>query len=134
MSKVTPAVRKFMSTSPITVAPTTGRGEALALMRSKKIHHIPVCDAGRVVGIVSDADLQELEGSAPNQKQTLRDCMRSRPFIVSPEQPIDEVVKAMTAQKQSLAAVVVDQGRVVGMFTATDGLRAFADYLQRNTR
>lgn len=133
MVKMIPPVRKFMSTSPITVSPNTPRSEALALMRSKKIHHMPVTEAGKVVGIVSDSDLYELEVLAP-QKTLLRDCMRPRPFVISPEQPVDEVVKAMTTQKQSLAAVVVDHDRVVGMFTATDGLRAFADYLQRNAR
>ena len=44
---IPPAVRKFMSTSPVTVAPTAQRSEALALMRAKKIHHMPVCEAGK---------------------------------------------------------------------------------------
>lgn len=122
-------IRKFMSTSPVTVSPMTPRGEALTLMRQRKIHHMPVCDAGRVVGLVSDGDLSDLEGSAG--KPTLRDCMRARPYVVTPESPLDEVVKTMAAQTHGGAAVVVDNGRVVGMFTATDGLRAFADYLQR---
>lgn len=121
-------VRKFMSTAPVTVSPTMPRAEALALMRSHRFHHVPVCDAGKAVGVASDVDLSEAEGSS--LKPTVRECMKSRPYIVTPESPVDEVVKRMVAERHH-AAVVVDNGRVVGMFTATDGLRAFADHLQK---
>ena len=130
MAKAVPSVRKFMSTSPITVGPNTRRSEALALMRSKKIHHMPVCDAGKVVGLITDGDLYAVEASADATGLTLRDLMRPRPYMVSPESPVDEVVREMASRLHGSAAVVVDNGRVVGMFTATDGLRAFADFLK----
>ena len=117
-----------MSTAPITIASTAKRVEALALMRAKKIHHMPVCDGGRVVGLITDGDLYGLEGGA--EPASLKELMRTRPYTVSPESPIDEVVREMSGHKYGSAAVVVDNGRVVGMFTATDGLRAFADFLR----
>jgi CBS domain-containing protein len=119
-----------MSTSPITVGLNTKRSEALALMRAKKIHHMPVCDAGKVVGLVTDGDLYSVEASADATGVSLREIMRPRPYTVTPESPVDEVVREMATRQHGSAAVVVDNGRVVGMFTATDGLRAFADYLQ----
>ena len=124
---VSAAVRKYMSTSPITIGPLAHRAEALALMRSKKIHHMPVVDGGRVLGLVTDGDLAEL---APGAKAAVRDLMTLRPYTVSPEALVEEVVRDMTVNKRGSAAVVVDNGRVVGMFTATDGLKAFADYLR----
>lgn len=124
-----PSIRKFMSTAPITVSPATSRHDALELMHRKKIHHMPVCDNGKVVGLVSDGDLSLGDG-LPG-RLTLRECMRVKPYVVTPESPVDEVVRWMAGQTHGNAAVVVDNGRVVGMFTATDGLRAFADYLQR---
>ncbi|MDP1825317.1 MAG: CBS domain-containing protein [Archangium sp.] len=127
MIKIHP-VRKFMSTSPITVGPGAKRTEALALMRAKKIHHMPVCDSGRVVGMVTESDLAEPEPGG--EGKMVKDLMRARPYTVSPESPVDEVVKEMAGHKHGSAAVVVDNGRVVGMFTATDGLRAFADFLR----
>ena len=130
MAKAVPSVRKFMSTSPITVGPQTKRSEALALMRAKKIHHVPVCDAGKVVGLITDGDLYSVEASADAIGLTVREVMRPRPFTVSPESPVDDVVRDMATHQHGSAAVVVDNGRVVGMFTATDGLRAFADYLR----
>lgn len=126
----TPAVRKYMSTSPITIGPQAFRSEALTLMRSKKIHHMPVVESGKVVGLVTDGDLAELVAGADG-KSTVRDLMRLKPYTVSPEASVEEVVREMTANKLGSAAIVVDHGRVVGMFTATDGLRAFADYLRQ---
>ena len=114
-----------MSKSPVTIGPTAKRAEALALMRAKKIHHMPVCEAGKVVGLVTDGDLQAHDAPA-----NLKDLMRPRPYTVSPEAPIDEVVREMSGHAYGSAAVIVDNGRVVGMFTATDGLRAFADFLR----
>lgn len=124
-----------MSTSPITVGPNTKRAEALALMRDRKIHHMPVCEAGKVIGLVTDGDLYSVEASADATGLSLRELMRPRPYTVSPEAPVDEVVREMSG-RHGAAAVVVDNGRVVGMFTAVDGLRAFADFLQagRSTR
>lgn len=118
-----------MSTSPITIGPLANRAEALALMRSKKIHHMPVVDGGKVLGLVTDGDLAELVPGT-DVKSTVRDLMQARPYTVSPEALVEEVVRDMTVNKRGSAAVVVDNGRVVGMFTATDGLRAFADYLR----
>ena len=123
-----PSVRKFMSTSPVTIGPAARRNEALALMRAKRIHHMPVCDTGRVVGMVTESDLAELEPGG--DAKTVRELMRARPYTVSPESPVDEVVKEMAGHKHGSAAVVGDNGRVVGMFTATAGLRAFADFLR----
>ena len=123
-----PAVRKFMSVSPITIGPAANRSEALALMRAKKIHHMPVCESGRVVGLVTDGDLAELNPGADG-KVNVKDLMRTKPYTVSPESPVAEVVREMAGHRYGSAAVVVDNGRVVGMFTATDGLRAFAEFL-----
>lgn len=127
-AKSVSSVRKFMSTSPITVGPNTRPSEALALMRAKKIHHMPVCDGGRVVGLITDGDLYQMEVAA-DATRLLRDIMRPRPYTVSPEASVGDVVREMAGHQYGSAAVVVDNGRVVGMFTATDGLRAFADYL-----
>jgi acetoin utilization protein AcuB len=134
MAKAVPSVRKFMSTSPITVSPQTKRSEALALMRAKKIHHVPVCEAGKVVGLITDGDLYSVEASADAMGLSVRESMRPNPYTVTPESPVDEVVREMAAHRHGSAAVVVDNGRVVGMFTATDGLRAFADYLKVSAR
>ena len=122
-------MRKFMSTSPVTIGPAALRGEALAMMRAKRIHHMPVIEGGRVVGLVTEGDLVELAPGS-DAKANVKTLMRPKPYMVSPESPVDEVVREMATHRYGSAAVVVDNGRVVGMFTATDGLHAFAEFLR----
>jgi acetoin utilization protein AcuB len=131
MSKTIPSVRKFMTTSPFTVEPAAVLTEAHSLMRDKHIRHLPVCEGTKVVGMLSDGDLYRAEAvtGVDASKVSIRDVMTAKPYTVSPEAPIDEVVQEMAAKKYG-SAVVVDNGKVVGMFTATDALSAFADLLQ----
>ena len=50
-------VGEAMTAPPITVAPEAGVLEALALMTRRRIRHLPVVDAGRLVSFVSIGDL-----------------------------------------------------------------------------
>jgi CBS domain-containing protein len=51
-------VESIMARPVVTVAPSTDVGAAAALMRARRIHHLPVVDeAGALVGIVSSWDL-----------------------------------------------------------------------------
>lgn len=51
------AVRDRMTSPAITVAPDTSVLAALSLMTQRRIRHLPVIDAGRLVGFVSIGDL-----------------------------------------------------------------------------
>jgi len=131
MSKSIPSVRKFMTTTPFTVEPQAVLSEAHSLMREKHIRHLPVCEGATVVGMLSDGDLyraQSINGFDAS-KVSIKDVMVSGPYTVSPDAPIDEVVQEMAGKKYG-SAVVIDNGKVVGMFTATDALSAFAELLQ----
>jgi acetoin utilization protein AcuB len=48
---------------------------------------------------------------------------------VAPRAALDEVVSEMAQHKYG-CAVVLDNGKVVGVFTTVDALRAFADLLE----
>ena len=50
-------VSKVMTAPAITTAPDVGVLSALALMTERRIRHLPVEDAGQIVGIVSIGDL-----------------------------------------------------------------------------
>lgn len=51
------AVKEIMSANVITVAPQTDTRDCLALMSQKKIRHLPVMDAGKVLGMISIRDI-----------------------------------------------------------------------------
>lgn len=55
----------IMSNELVTVTGDTLAFEVLMAMSSRNIHHVPVCDQGMPVGIVSAGDLLRLEHSSP---------------------------------------------------------------------
>ena len=50
-------VRDVMTAPVITIAPDTSVMEALALMTRRRFRHLPVVDAGKLVGIISIGDV-----------------------------------------------------------------------------
>jgi len=113
-----------MTPSPLTI----GRDQTLAtahdLMHAHDIRHLPVLDGGVLVGIVTDRDLHLVESLAgTDPKSTLvEEAMTPDPYIVAADTPLRDVAKHMLEHKYG-CAVVVDRGRVAGIFTTTDALR-----------
>lgn len=130
MSKPIPPIQKFMTTSPAVLGPTTSVKEAHELMHRFRVRHLPICEGQTCVGVVSDGDLFRAEAllSADPGKLRTADVMSSSPYVVSPASPVDEVVAEMARRKLG-SAVVVDNGKVVGIFTSIDALNAFAELL-----
>jgi CBS domain-containing membrane protein len=51
------SIEAIMSTNLITVPPSATLAEARSLMQDNKIHHLPVADDGRLVGLVSTTNV-----------------------------------------------------------------------------
>jgi len=128
MPKPIPKIAKFMTTVPISLESRAKLTEAHAAMRENKVRHLPIVDDGVLLGLLSLSDLhliETLKDVNPAEVE-VRDAMTREPFSVSCEAPIDEVADEM-AERKIGSAIVLDAGRVVGIFTATDALRALAD-------
>jgi CBS domain-containing protein len=54
------AIDKVMTSDPATVSPQSSAAEARRLLESNVIHHLPVVEGDRLVGIVSSSDLLKL--------------------------------------------------------------------------
>jgi CBS domain-containing protein len=54
-------VGDYMTMEPRTVTPETDVGEAAAIMVDLGVRHLPVMEAGRLVGMMSARDLLSLE-------------------------------------------------------------------------
>ncbi|RZL60841.1 MAG: CBS domain-containing protein [Variovorax sp.] len=52
-------VSEIMTANVITVSPQTRTRDCMALMSQKRIRHLPVVDAGKVVGMISIRDLMD---------------------------------------------------------------------------
>lgn len=128
--KAIPKISKYMTTSPITVGKDQTLAHAHHVLREHKIRHLPVLNGGHLVGIITDRDLNLIETlkDVDPQKVTVEDAMTPDPYSVSPEAMLDEVVAEM-AEKKYGSAVIVDNNKVVGVFTTVDAMTAFAELL-----
>lgn len=130
MSKHT--VANFMTVGPVVIGKDRPLAEAHRMMRERNIRHLPVVDAGTLVGVVSQRDLyllETLKGVDP-ATEIVEEAMTHEPFTVSASTPLEEVAAAMAERKYG-SAVVVDRGAVIGVFTTVDALRALATLLRR---
>lgn len=131
MTKPIPTVQKYMTTSPHTVGADQKLSHAHAVLREHRIRHLPVMRAGELVGMLTERDLaliESLKDVAPHQI-TVEDAMSTSIYRVSPDSPLDEVVGEMAAKKYG-SAVVVQNGKVVGIFTTVDVCVAFGELLR----
>jgi acetoin utilization protein AcuB len=128
MTKPIPRVTNYMSHSPVSIGQEQTLAHAHRLMREHTIRHLPVLHGGKLVGLISDRDLHLIETLRDvNPEEVLvEEAMTASVYSVSPETPLDEAVGQMAEQKYG-CAVVMDHGRVVGMFTTIDAMRALAE-------
>ena len=131
----TETVQRHMTVAPVVIGSDRTLDEARRLMRERGIRHLPVVDAGALVGLVSQRDLylaETLRGVDP-ATDTVREAMIAEPFAVGPEAPLAEVADAM-AERRLGSVVVVDRGSVIGLFTTVDALRSLARLAGRRRR
>lgn len=131
MTKPIPPLHKYMTSSPHTIGQEQNLVTALNHMMQYNIRHLPVLHGGKVVGLISDRDIQlveALEGVDPN-KVLVVDAMSMSPYTVDPDSPLDEVCDEMAEHKYG-SAVVVQNGKVVGIFTTVDALKALSELLK----
>jgi acetoin utilization protein AcuB len=128
-------VKELMTPSPITTGPETPVLEARQLMIQKRIRHLLVVEGPKLLGIVTDRDIRlNLPSPATSlsvwevnyllARMTVESAMTTSVVIVSPRHDAKEAASLMLDHKIG-ALPVVDAGRLVGIITETDLLRAF---------
>ncbi|MEO5970753.1 MAG: CBS domain-containing protein [Bdellovibrionia bacterium] len=121
---------QYMSTRIHTIGKTLPIETARKQMTKHKIHHLPVLEAGKLVGIISDRDIQHLVSFQPAKDLTVGDVMAPDPYIVSPNTHLAEVAEKMARHRFESAIVQENEGNLVGIFTCEDAMRALADVIR----
>jgi acetoin utilization protein AcuB len=117
-----------MTYGPITINISQTLSEAQSLMKEKQIRHLPIIDQEKIIGIISDRDINLVMSFALPSSHSLKvkDIVHSPVYTVHPETPIDQVVDEM-ASRHIGCAVVEDNHKIVGIFTVLDALKAVSD-------
>lgn len=138
-------VRDVMTRDPITIDPEAPVATAVAAMQEQKVRHLPVQDdAGRLVGLVTDRDLRcalfapaivdYLSASARRRRRgagealenlRLRAVMTWDPLTTGPDVPVARAAARMLEHRVGCLPVV-EAGKLVGIVTERDVLRALA--------
>jgi acetoin utilization protein AcuB len=119
-------VQEYMSPEPLTIGPQASLAEAYHAMRERALRHLPVVDVdGRLVGVISERDVNVARTlkSVTLEKAKVELVMSTPPLAVAPDTRLSDVAARMIDRKAG-SAVVVHEGRVVGIFTSHDALHA----------
>jgi acetoin utilization protein AcuB len=103
--------------------------EAVEFMKKCGIRHLPVVEKGAVLGVVSERDLKQAEILSDAMTMLVSDVMTPKPYCVKIGTPLADVAREMAKNKYGCTVVLNQIGRVVGIFTTTDGMRVLSEIL-----
>ena len=122
-------IKALMIANPITITQEASIREAIELMKTNGIRHLPVVsEKNTLEGFVTLADLKQ--GLFPSMVADLNlsDLMIKDPITVNPEDHIEVAAKLIYEHKIGGMPVVAG-AKVVGIITESDILRAFVDMM-----
>jgi acetoin utilization protein AcuB len=131
-----------MTRKVITVDQEANIFEAQELMTPNNIRHLPVVDkANRLIGIVTDRDIRSAlpyrffkESVSETKKEKLsnlrvKDIMSKNPISISPTYTIQDALLLIQDSRVGALPVVDDDGKLTGIISVRDLLRAFTNVL-----
>jgi len=133
------SVAELMTPKPTTIEPDASALAALDLMVDAGIRHLPIVDdRARLVGVISVDDLRAAlpfavnlrHPPSPTERKLARDVsvaevMTHGPLTVTPQTAVSDAA-AKLARFRIGCLPVVEDGRLVGILSETDVLRAIA--------
>jgi CBS domain-containing protein/RNA polymerase-binding transcription factor DksA len=137
-------VETWMSPAPVTVGPEDPALVALDRMLDQGVRHLPVVGAdGRLLGVVSLDDLRAAlpfavslrRPPSPGEREASGDwqvgeIMTHAPLAVGPATTLAEAAERMAEARIGCLPVLDEKGRLVGILSETDLLRALTGVLR----
>jgi CBS domain-containing protein len=127
--------RDVMSTPVVTVGPDTPVQAAAALLISHGYTAMPVIEHGRVIGIVTEANLMQGQVHPEGwlrpatwdkpRPQRVREVMTGTPVGISPDADLADVASLML-EAHIRSIPVIDDGSLVGIVSRRDVLKLVA--------
>ncbi|MDH3860200.1 MAG: CBS domain-containing protein [Gammaproteobacteria bacterium] len=118
------AIDKVMTSDPATVSPQSSAAEARRLLDSNVIHHLPVVEGDRLVGIVSSSDLLKLHlldnTMALFTRATVDQIMETNVTVLGKNSTLREAVEKLSMGNFHALPVVDRKRRLLGIVTSTD--------------
>lgn len=124
-------IRTVMHPAPITTSPSQLLSNAKKTMIEHNVRHLPVQNGGRIVGVLSERDILFMMSTERERQDDLKvkDAMTEPPYIVSPDTKLSEVARQMGHDRIG-SALIVEEGRCIGIFTTVDACVILAQALK----
>jgi len=120
-------VEKVMSSPVVKICLRSPLKEAARIMIEKRIRRLVVCDLGKVVGIITAADMIRSLPKAPKDMEVWFqvDYFMTKQVITADEEVLVENVAEVMAEKRVGSVIVTSKGKPIGIFTERDLLTKF---------
>ncbi len=117
-------VKDKMTPRPIVVSPDMPVSEALKIMRDGRFRRLPVVQAEKLVGIVTDRELRE----AIPSDHTVENVMHKQPLTIREDELLETAALMMRNNKVGALPVMQDKA-LVGIVTESDIFDTFLDMM-----
>ena len=111
----------IMSRNVVTVGPDESAADAWSRMQHRGIRHLVVTEKRNVIGVISERDLGGRAGIRLRRNRAVRDLMSAPARSVPPDTTLRQAATLMRSRLVGCLPVI-DDGRIVGIVTATDVL------------
>lgn len=135
-------ITDMMKTDLIAVRPETTLVDAITLMEKGNFRHLPVIDDnGKLVGMVTDRDMRSAKPSTFLNEEdyrrtfdkvmnhTVGEIMTTELLTVAPYFTLQDALLVMRQKKVGALPVVDENGRLTGIMSTRDLLRAFVNIM-----
>lgn len=114
-------VKEIMTREVVSLNSNDTVQRAAQMMKDSNVGSVPVCDGGRVIGVITDRDIsvRSVAGGNNMQNQTVRDIMSTNPVVGTPEMDIKEATRIMS-QRQIRRLPIVENKNLVGIVALGD--------------
>ena len=125
-----PSVKSVMTPFQYSIDGNDLLGRAQDEMAEHGVRHLPVLIDGCLASVLSERDLRIALQADPDSPRTRRvaEVATRKAYVVELTEPLDVVLHHM-AHAHADCALVVKDGKLVGIFTSTDACRAFGELL-----
>lgn len=135
-------VSDWMTPNPITVEADASIIEAIHLMKENSIRRLPVTRDGSYCGLLTERMIMEYTPGKSTpldtwevhyvlSKAKVADAMNPKPHTIRPDAPLCEAVKIMHDNKLNGICVTDSTGKLVGLVTTTNLMKALMALCQR---